>query len=55
MSNGGSRIRLNKVSVLRYVPFTTVQHTWERSSHKNAKLFSEHIGSYARYFARWGI
>lgn len=47
--------RLNKVSVLRYVPFTTVQHTWERSSHKNAKLFSEHIRSYARYFARWGI
>lgn len=47
--------RLNEVSVLRYAPVTTVQHKWERSSHKNAKLLREHIRSYARYFARWGM
>ena len=47
--------RVNQVSVLRYVPITTIQHKWERSSHKNGKLLLEHVKSYGRYFARWGL
>lgn len=47
--------RVNEVSKLQYVPYTTVQHKWERSSHKNSKLMLEHIKSYRTYFSKWGI
>jgi len=47
--------RVNKVSVVRYLPDTTVIHKWEKGSHKNNKLLKIHIKSMFSYFRKWGF
>ena len=47
--------RVNQVSQLVYCPYATVIHKWEQGSHKNFRLFEEHIISYMRYFKKWGL
>ncbi|MCC8174541.1 MAG: glycosyltransferase family 2 protein, partial [Odoribacter sp.] len=47
--------RVNQVSKLMYFPDASVILKWERSSHKNMKLFFEHLKSIAQYFVKWGI
>lgn len=46
--------RINQVSVVRYLPDTSVIHKWERGSHKSSKLMKIHIQSMIRYFKKWG-
>lgn len=47
--------RVNKISKLMYIPYSTVIHKWEKGSHKNLKLFKIHISSMIHYFKKWGI
>ena len=47
--------RVNQVSQLVYCPDTTVIHKWEQGSHKNPRLFKEHLKSYVIYFKKWGM
>lgn len=47
--------RVNQVSKFMYFPDTLVVHKWERSSHKNMKLFFWHFKSIIQYFYKWGI
>lgn len=45
---------VNQKSSLWYCPDTAVIHKWERSSHKDWKLFRVHIASMVKYFQKWG-
>ncbi len=45
--------RVNNISKLMYFPGATVIHKWERGSHKNRKLFKEHVKSIKVYFRKW--
>lgn len=47
--------RVNQVSQLVYCPDAVVVHKWEQGSHKNPRLFKEHLKSYAIYFRKWGL
>ncbi len=38
-----------------YCPYATVEHKWEKGSHKSFKLFKIHIASMILYFKKWGI
>ncbi len=46
--------RVNEVSVLRYCPWASVIHKWERGSHKASHLFRLHLKSMRSYFQKWG-
>lgn len=47
--------RVNQVSKLMYIPDATVIHKWEKGSHKNGKLFRQHLKSMRYYFHKWGV
>lgn len=47
--------RVNQASQLVYCPDATVIHKWEQGSHKNFRLFIEHLKSYIIYFKKWGL
>lgn len=47
--------RVNEISELRYCPYATVIHKWEKGSHKNKKLFRIHLESMLKYFQKWGF
>ena len=46
--------RMNEISKVMYCPYTTVEHRWEKGSHKNFRLFKIHIQSWIKYFRKWG-
>lgn len=46
--------RMNQISDVMYCPYTTVEHRWEKGSHKNFHLFRIHIQSWIKYFKKWG-
>jgi GT2 family glycosyltransferase len=45
--------RVNRVSKLRYCPYASVIHRWEKGSHKSLKLFALHVSSMLKYFKKW--
>lgn len=47
--------RINIISKLVYMPYTTAIHFWQASSHKNIKLMFIHLSSMVKYFKKWGI
>ncbi|MCD8153024.1 MAG: glycosyltransferase [Clostridiales bacterium] len=46
--------RVNQVSKLMYFPGAAVIHRWKRASHKDKRLFLEHLKSAVKYFRKWG-
>lgn len=47
--------RVNERSELLYCPDVSVVHAWGRGSHGDARLLARHVGSYLRYFRKWGL
>lgn len=47
--------RVNEISTVRYIPFTSVIHKWEKGSHKSGRLLKIHIQSMFAYFKKWGF
>ena len=47
--------RVNEVSCVRYFPYTSVIHKWEKGSHKSSRLLKIHIQSMFSYFKKWGF
>lgn len=47
--------RVNQISKVFYCPYTKVIHKWEKGSHKNVRLFKNHVASMIKYFAKWGF
>lgn len=46
--------RVAEISRTVFYPYTSVIHLWERSSHKNIKLFFISLISTVKYFNKWG-
>lgn len=47
--------RLNRISKLMYYPGASVEHRWEKGSHKEFRLLKAHIVSMCKYFRKWGF
>lgn len=55
MEDADLTARINEKAPLYYFPGTSVVHKWNRGSHRNLKLLSEHVKSIAIYFNKWGF
>ncbi len=47
--------RVREKARVVYYPGASVVHKWERGSHKNPRLFREHVKSMKKYFKKWGM
>lgn len=47
--------RINQVSLLEYLPYTSVVYFFEKGLHKNFNLMKWHIQAMIKNFVKWGF